>query len=74
MSYNTKNYAAHGGEEWVIGGKLTILNGAQLTGFPKAANQEASTASTVSALKDDLNALLAALKTAGLMEPDAENE
>lgn len=116
-TYNTKNYMAHGGNELVIGGKLTILDGATVTGladaeqlvpateealgcvkaaakaetdtvpakigtdgklyvptYPEevtpAANQSDSTATTVAALKDDLNALLAKLKTAGLMEAD----
>ena len=116
-TYNTKNYAAHGGAEWVIGGKLTILEGAEVTGladaeqlvaatedtlgcvkaaakastdtvpakigtdgklyvptYPEevtpAANQAASTAATVAELKDDLNALLTKLKTAGLMTAD----
>ena len=128
MSYNTRNYAAHGGNEWVVGGKLTILEGATVTGitataaaasgtalggvkataksaqdtvevkigadsilyvpeYPKAytlpeagtdelggvllaENQADSTASTVAALKDDLNALLAKLKACGLMAAD----
>lgn len=104
--YNTKNYMAHGGEELVIGGKLTILEGAQVTGLPEgsgsayvlptasaetlggvkvgsgltitdgvlsangvtpAAYQADSTASSYTQLKEDFNALLAALKTAGLM-------
>ena len=29
---NTKNYVAHGGNEWVIGGKLTFLPGAAVEG------------------------------------------
>ena len=37
MSYNTKNYAAHGGSELVIGGKLTILDGATVTGIAASA-------------------------------------
>ncbi len=81
--YNCKNYTAHGGNETIIGGKLTFLPGAQVEGLndlldlPEggavtlAANQPASTATTVTALKDDLNALLAKLKAAGLMVPDA---
>lgn len=123
-TYNTKNYAAHGGAEWVIGGKLTILEGAEVSGLADAeqlvpatesalgcvkaaakgetdtvpakigsdgklyvptypdevtpaANQADSTASTIAALKDDFNALLAKLKTAGLMvadAPDGEDE
>ena len=27
-TYNSKNYFAHGGEQLVIGGKLTFLDGA----------------------------------------------
>ena len=117
-TYNTKNYAAHGGAEWVIGGKLRILEGAEVSGLADAeqlvaatentlgcvkaaakaetdtvpakigsdgklyvptypdevtpaANQADSTASTIATLKDDFNALLAKLKTAGLMVADA---
>ena len=114
-THNTRNFMAHGGSELVIGGKLTILDGAEVTGLadaeqlvpatedalgcvkaaaksetetvpvkigpdgtlyvpacPAAANQAASTATTVAALKDDFNTLLAALKTVGLMEADEE--
>lgn len=79
MGYTPKNYNANGGDELVVGGKLTILDGADLSdakGILKApaANQPGSTATTVAALKDDLNTLLAALKTAGLMEADATGE
>lgn len=84
MSYNTKNYAAHGGGEWVIGGKLTFLPGATVEGgeglldsserssFTPMPNQAASTATTIAGLKDEFNSLLAALKTAGLMVADTE--
>ena len=104
---NTKNYAAHGGEEWVIGGKLTFLDGAEVENFPggsgggsytlptasadtlggikvgsgltitdgvlsvnaitPAAAQADSEATSVAALKENFNALLAALRAAGLM-------
>ena len=80
MSYTTKNYAAHGGEEWVIGGKLTILEGAVVeglntgSGFTPAANVPASTATTIASLKEDHNTLLAVLKAAGLMAADAPAE
>lgn len=75
MSYNSRNYAAQGGSEWVVGGKLTFLPGAVIEGgedlFGSPALQidhiPASEATTVAALRDDLNALLTALKTAGLM-------
>ena len=75
MSYNSKNYTEQGGERTIIGGELVIKNGAKLvleegaegSGLPKAANQAASTASTVAGLKDDLNALIGKLISAGLM-------
>ena len=76
----TKNYFAHGGNELVIGGKLTFLEGAEVENFPAspaengytpAAYQADSDASTIAALKSDFNDLLAALRTAGLMETSA---
>ena len=81
---STKNYAAHGGNEWVIGGKLTFLPGATVEGadglFDLPAGGGAallpglpdSEASTVAALRQDYNNLLAALRTAGLMAATAE--
>ena len=80
-TYSTKNYTAQGGENTVIGGKLTITSdgeieieeGATLTGFPKVANQAASAATTIAELKTDFNALLTKLKAAGLMEADSTN-
>lgn len=81
-AYNCKNYTAHGGNETVIGGKLTFLPGATVEGgeglfgdaspsFTQLPNQAASEATTVSGLKDSFNSLLAVLKTAGLMVADA---
>jgi len=128
-TYNARNYAAHGGGEWVIGGKLTVLEGATVTGLtataapanaealggvkaaakavtdtveakigedaklyvpsypedyvlPSAAvdalggvmlaeNQVDSVASTIAGLNLEFNALLAKLKAAGIMAPDA---
>ncbi|MBQ3479077.1 MAG: hypothetical protein IJH25_13010 [Clostridia bacterium] len=108
-THNTKNYMAHGGNELVIGGKLTFLEGAEVENFPgggggggsytlppatastlggvkvgtglsvtaegvlsadsitPAAAQADSTATTIAALKEDFNTLLAALRTAGLL-------
>ena len=108
----TKNYMAHGGNELVIGGKLTFLPGAEVEGgeglfdgigegsgytlpvagastlggikvgaglsiteegvlsadgVTPAAHQADSEATTIAALKEDFNALLAVLRTAGLM-------
>ena len=75
MSYNTKNYTEQGGEKTVIGGTLEIKEGASVTGLPPnftpAANQTASTASDVAGLLADFNALLAKLKTAGIMAADS---
>ena len=76
MSYNSKNYTEQGGERTVIGGELVIKNGGRLileegaenSGLPRAANQAESTATTVSGLKDDLNALIGKLVSAGIME------
>ena len=78
-THNTKNFFAHGGEELVIGGTLTFLEGATVTGLPEgttpaAENQAASTATTVAGLKEDFNTLLAALKAAGLMIADTPAE
>lgn len=76
MSYNAKNYTEQGGSVTHIGGKLIIEEGASVEGLPSsftpAANQADSEATTIAALKDDLNALLAKLKTAGLMTADAQ--
>ena len=110
-THNTKNYFAHGGNELVIGGKMTFLDGAEVDNFPggegggsytlptasadtlggikvgsglsitdgvlsadgvtPAAYQADSTSSSYTQLKEDFNALLAALRTAGLLEATA---
>ena len=77
---NVLNYTEQGGAKTVIGGelviegKLTLGDGAETEGLPVAANQSASTATSVATLKDDFNTLLAALKAAGLMAADATQE
>ena len=73
----TRNYHAHGGSEWVIGGKLTFLPGATIEGGDDLFGQSEPTsqiayiadseATTIAALKDDYNSLLAALRSCGLM-------
>ena len=80
-TYNSKNYFAHGGEQLVIGGKLTFLDGAEVENFPGSTSGNAasgtapyvadSEATTVAALKADFNALLAALRTAGVLSATA---
>ena len=71
--YNAKNYTEQGGERTVIDGEL-VINGKLKVGnseFKQAANVPESTASTVVAAVSDLNDLISALKTAGLMEADS---
>ena len=83
-TYNTKNYTEQSGEVTHIGGSLVFDEGATVSGFPmdaataskiggvkQAANQEASSASTVAGVVADLNALIGKLKTAGIMVADA---
>ena len=76
--YQSRNYTAHGGRETVIGGKLTFLPGATVEGLnealsmPKAPFQPDSAASTLTALREDFNALIGRLKAVGLMESEAE--
>ena len=66
-----KNYNTDGGDRTVIGGILEFTGDGAMKGFPGAENQAASSATTVSALKDDFNALLLKLKSAGIVMPDA---
>ena len=80
-AHNTRNYFAHGGSELVIGVRLTFLPGASVEGadglfdlpedggVAKLPALPDSEASTVTALRQDYNNLLAALRTAGLMAP-----
>lgn len=77
MTRSARNYFAHGGGELVIGGKLTFLPGAAVEGGDDLFGQSEpvaqiayianSKATTIAALKDDFNGLLAALRNAGLM-------
>jgi len=55
-THNTRNYAAHGGGEWVIGGKLTVLEGATVEGL---------TATAAPASADALGGIKAAEKGVG---------
>ena len=80
MSYNTKNYREQGGEKTVIGGEVILAANAKVTidpaaiieglpsgSFTPAASQVDSTATTIEELVVDFNALLAKLRSAGLM-------
>ena len=82
MGHTARNFHAHGGSEWVIGGKLTFLPGATVEGadglfdppsgaahvLPYMADSEAT---TVAGLRENYNSLLAALRDAGIMSPEA---
>ena len=83
METNTRNYHAHGGSEWVIGGKLTFLPGATVEGaeglfdVPISAqipSIPASTATTMAALREEFNALILGLKASDLMASEAPEE
>ena len=79
-----KNYFAHGGDQLVIGGRLTFLPGAVVEGgeglFDLPAGGDAapipfipdSTATTVATLREDYNRLLSALRSVGLMASTTE--
>ena len=78
MGSTARNYHAHGGNEWVVGGKLTFLPGAVVEGAeglfdlpsggePPLSYMAPSEATTVAELREDFNRLLSALNKAGLM-------
>ena len=81
-AHNTRNYFAHGGSELVIGGRLTFLPGASVEGadglfdLPDAPIGDGvaqlpalpdSDATTVAALREDFNHLLAVLRRADIL-------
>ena len=76
--YNAKNYTEQGGDVTHIGGKLIFEDGRSVEGLPSsftpAENQADSEATTVAALKEDFNGLLAKLKAAGLMTADDDTD
>ena len=76
--YNAKNYTEQGGDVTHIGGKLIFEDGSSVEGLPSsftpAENQAASEATTVEALKEDFNSLLAKLKASGLMTADDDTD
>lgn len=80
MGYNTKNYREQGGEKTVISGEVILAANAKVTidpaaiidglpggNFTPASSQGDSTATTIEELVMDFNALLAKLRSAGLM-------
>lgn len=70
---NTLNYSSPGGDEWVVGGRLVIREGAVVEGLPsvtipKVSAVMESQAEDLEGMKRDFNALIFALKLSGLME------
>lgn len=69
--YSALNYTEQGCDVTHIGGDLIFEPGAYVEGLPlpftPVATQEPSTATTVAALKEDFNALLAKMQEAGIM-------
>ena len=76
----SKCYFAHGGNELVVGGKLTFLPGAVVEGAEGLLDLPAqtptleqlpfladSTATTVAQLREDYNHLLAVLRSVGIL-------
>ena len=70
MTHVGKNYNTDGGDKTVIGGTLEFTEGARIAGFPGAANVAMGTGTTGSSVRNDLNAVVIALKNAGIMIPD----
>ncbi len=70
---STLNYTEQGGAKTIIGGELLVKGklildpDAKIEGLFKIENQEPSDATTVAALREDLNTLLISLKNSGLM-------
>ncbi len=81
-----KCYFAHGGRELVVGGWLTFLPGASVEGAEGLFDLPAgipgmtppslpdSEATTVAALREDYNRLLAMLRAAGLLQEAAADD
>ena len=73
MGYNAANFRLQGGDvtafEGTVAflGELIIDQNCTVVGYPKAAYQSNSTATTIADLKSDFNALLQKLISAGIM-------
>ena len=85
MSYNVKNYTEQGGEVTHFGGKVVFEEGSQIEGLPSPSIPDAG-ASTKGLVKQgaavadavgetptatEFNALLASLRTAGIIASEA---
>lgn len=85
MGNTTRNFHAHGGSEWVVGGKLTFLPGAVVegaeglfdlpsTGEPVLPYMPNSEATTVAALRENFNLFLTLLRSAGFMAAETNDQ
>lgn len=66
-TYNTKNYTEQGGDVTHIGGKLIIEEGAEVEGLNGVAAKGAAVADATDDAVTTINALLASLRTAGII-------
>ena len=85
MENTTRNFHAHGGSEWVVGGKLTFLPGAVVEGaeglfdLPSTAEpvlpyMPDSEATSVAALRESFNHLLTVMRSVGFMAAEAHDQ
>ena len=73
MSYNCKNYETDNGNEWVVGGKLTIAEGATVEGMASATTSPA-TASTLGLVKVGTNIDVSAQGSISVKTASASNK
>ena len=71
--YNARNYTEQGGDVTHIGGVLQFDEGGRIANFPGAENVTPGSGTGGSALRTDIDAVIIALKNAGLMIPDDWN-
>lgn len=86
MAYNSPNYFEQGTGKLVIGGNMEIKDLSKVSGLPTcptvpeipeipvAANVPACEAADVAGCVASINAIITALKTAGLMEDETPSE
>ena len=73
MSYNCKNYETDNGNQWVVGGTLTILEGATVEGMASATTAPA-TASTLGLVKVGTNIDVSAQGSISVKTASASNK
>ncbi|MBR4767153.1 MAG: Head fiber protein [Clostridia bacterium] len=74
MGYNAANFRLQGGDVTAFEGTVAFLGSliidpeCHVEGYPQASNQSHSSATTIADLKNDFNALLDKLISAGIMD------